>query len=186
MKTRGKLLPLPGCLAWLLVAAALLLARPARGQLAITEMMSSTARTLGSLSITNDSDFWELTNFGTNTINLAGYKFSDAKSKKRPLVQGTTNVIHPSESIIFVRNSVSTNESQFRTWWGSCVGSNVQVSPFAFGVSYSSPSTEVSFSFGGYARIVTGAEIALTSMPRPSAIQNRAASLAVPPCSPAA
>src|SRR4051812_46668763 len=40
--------------------------RPAAGQLAITEAMSAASTNIL-------ADFWELTNFGTNDINLAGF-----------------------------------------------------------------------------------------------------------------
>jgi hypothetical protein len=106
-----------------------LLAATARPQLAITEMMSKSADTFGYTTVTNDHDFWELTNFGTNTIDLAGYKFEDNKNPKRLLVtNGAAPLfIQAGESVIFVRNTVSTNEAQFRFWWGRCLGPNVQV-----------------------------------------------------------
>jgi hypothetical protein len=92
-------------------------------------MMSKSSSTFGRTSVTNDHDFWELTNFGSNTLNLAGYKFADNKNPKRLLVTNGAPplLIHGGESIIFVRNTVSTNEAQFRAWWGSCLDSNVQV-----------------------------------------------------------
>src|ERR1044071_6361782 len=43
---------------------------PAAGQLAITEAMSAA-------STNSLADFWELTNFGTNDISLAGFIWSD-------------------------------------------------------------------------------------------------------------
>jgi hypothetical protein len=45
------------------------------------------------------------------------------------------------------------------------VGSNVQITPFALGVSSTSPSTEFAFAVEGYARVMTGAELAVTSVP---------------------
>jgi hypothetical protein len=62
------------------MAAAILLGcvRPAACQLAITEVMSSASRTLGTnSSLTSLSDYWELTNFGTEPIDLNGYRWND-------------------------------------------------------------------------------------------------------------
>ena len=49
----------------------------ARAQLAITEVMSDAATNHGPMVVQNQSDFWELTNYGPSPINLAGYFFSD-------------------------------------------------------------------------------------------------------------
>ena len=127
MKNRWHLLRSSGRVAILLMAGALLSAPAARAQLAITEMMSSTWKILGVTSVTN-SDFWELTNFGTNTTNITGFKFSDSKNSLQTLVKSSNPLsLHPGESVVFVRNNYTTNEAQFRNWWGSCVGSNVQI-----------------------------------------------------------
>jgi len=87
-------------------------------QLAITEAMSS-ASTNG---VIQNSDFWELSNFGTNTIDLTGYSWDDnsgglAQADPAPFV-GLT--IGPGESIIFFQSTApaSTNADQFRAWWG--------------------------------------------------------------------
>ena len=58
----------------LLVFATLL---TSRAQLAITEIVSSGSTNLGATLVTQKSDWWELSNFGTNTINLDGYKWND-------------------------------------------------------------------------------------------------------------
>jgi hypothetical protein len=89
----------------------------AQAQLAITEVMARSARSL------NAPDYWELTNFGTNAINLEGYNFFDNGRR------GTPNpfsglVIEPGESIVFVHfepqaNTIITNETTFREWWGA-------------------------------------------------------------------
>src|SRR5262249_17002795 len=39
--------------------------------------------------------------------------------------------ISPDESVVFVRNNITTSEALFRTWWGSCVGANVQIRFFS-------------------------------------------------------
>jgi len=51
---------------------------PLRAQLAITEVMSSASTNLGPIRVASRTDFWELTNFGTNTVELTDYRFSDS------------------------------------------------------------------------------------------------------------
>ena len=117
-----------------MIASLLLAVLPASAQLAITEMMSASARTFGQTTVTNNSDFWELTNFGTNAVNLAGYRFSDAIHGLRPLVPNGAPplLIQTNESVIFVRNSSGfITEADIRARWGSCLGSNVQVRFYA-------------------------------------------------------
>jgi len=88
--------------------------------------MSKSANTFGQTSITNDHDYWELTNFGSNTINLANYKFQDDNHNARLIIP--TNAlplyIGARESVVFVRDG---DEDFFRGWWGPCVGTNVQI-----------------------------------------------------------
>src|SRR5262249_47402579 len=80
-----------------------------------------------------NSDYWELTNFGTNTVDLTGYWFTDNKHSLFHLVPfgDPPLFISPNESVIFVRNDITTSEALFRAWWGSCVGANVQIRFFA-------------------------------------------------------
>jgi hypothetical protein len=87
-----------------------------QAQLAITEVMARSARSL------NAPDYWELTNFGTNAIALDGYTFYDNGRRGTPNPFGGV-VIEPGESIVFVQfepqaNTVITNEATFREWWG--------------------------------------------------------------------
>ena len=122
----GHLLRRPGRLAFACVAGTLLLAATAHAQLAITEMMSKSAGTLGGANVNIRADFWELTNFGSNTVDLTDYKFADNKDKKKPLIPvgAPPLFIHGGESVIFVRYY---DEAFFRGWWGACLSSNVQV-----------------------------------------------------------
>jgi hypothetical protein len=97
----------------------LLLLQPhiGRGQLAITEVMSNASATTG----VEYPDFWELTNLGTNTIELTGYKFYDRGDVSAAHSQPFNGVrICPSESIVFVRQDTNgfPNAEQFRQWWG--------------------------------------------------------------------
>jgi len=102
-----------------------------RAQLAITEIVSSGSTNLGAALVTQKSDWWELSNFGTNTIDLNGYKWNDNAGG----LIGADSLpfnglsIAPGESILFVETvaGVTTNEAQFRAWWGPELGSNVQI-----------------------------------------------------------
>lgn len=91
-------------------------------QLAITEVMSSASTNLGSTYVTQRSDFWELTNFGTNTVDLSdGYWWNDEggiDGADSSVFFGLT--IDPDESIIFFQQTdgACTNADQFRAWWG--------------------------------------------------------------------
>jgi hypothetical protein len=115
----------------LLIVALLWMAATVHAQLAVTEMMSAALKTnpiTGQIA-TNNSDYWEVTNFGTNTIDISHYYYTDNKHPLFPLVQFSDGplFIRPAESVVFVRNNVTTNEAMFRAWWGSCVGPDVQI-----------------------------------------------------------
>ncbi len=90
-------------------------------QLAITESMSS-ASTNNTFGAVRGPDFWELSNFGTNAIDLTGYKFNDDNGGLT-LADGTPFsglTINPGESILFVQDDIlqlNTPEA-FRGWWG--------------------------------------------------------------------
>ncbi|HTD68006.1 MAG TPA: immunoglobulin domain-containing protein [Candidatus Limnocylindria bacterium] len=100
-------------------------------QLAITEIVSSSSTNLGTALVTQKSDWWELSNFGTNAIDLTGYGWNDGDGGvlgADPLpFQGLT--IQPGESVLFVERvtGIVTNEAQFRTWWGASLGASVQI-----------------------------------------------------------
>ncbi|MFD2256008.1 lamin tail domain-containing protein [Luteolibacter algae] len=68
------------------------------------------------------SDFWELTNTGTTTINLGGYAWDD---DSRQAASGVTipanTMIAPGESIVFT----GENSATFRTQWG--IANTVQI-----------------------------------------------------------
>lgn len=90
-------------------------------QLAITEVMSSASTNLGSTFVVPKSDFWELTNFGTNVISLEGYSYSDDASDPAARVSSPFHncFIGPGESIIFLRTDTITNRQDFFNWWGA-------------------------------------------------------------------
>jgi len=96
------------------------------GQLAITEIMSSSSTNQGAAVVVANSDFWELSNFGTTPVDLTGYKWNDNAggligADPTPF---TGLTIEPGESIIFFEfaASGSTNAEQFRAWWGLAPG----------------------------------------------------------------
>src|SRR5882672_2547464 len=105
-------------------AALLVSSGRAQAQLAITEAMSSAADTFTDGGATNailpHSDYWELTNFGTNAVDLTDYKMADegaglGGAYSTPF-DGLT--IQPGESILFVQDSVDITDQAVRDWWG--------------------------------------------------------------------
>lgn len=113
-----------------------------RAQLAITEVMSSAALTFRTTNtLPQTSDWWELSNFGTNAIDLTGYKWNDNSpalglgaftgGDSAPF-QGL--IIQPGESVLLVESNtaagnISTNAEQFRAFWG--LSPSVQIRLFS-------------------------------------------------------
>jgi hypothetical protein len=129
-RTRSRLMA-GAALAWLCAGG---LAPHARGQLAITEAMSSASQRFGTNVVTALSDFWELTNFGTNEIDLTGYRWNDstgglAVADRNPFVNLR---IGPGESIIFVETNTTdmATVEAFREWWGQGLPDDLQVIPY--------------------------------------------------------
>lgn len=115
----------------LAVLACLCAGHLASAQLAITEVMSSAANSHNGSPATQESDFWELTNFGTSAINLTGYKWTDDTTMNPTLADPTPFVgvtILPGESVIVLYTNVTASEAAFRTWWGA-PAANVRVLP---------------------------------------------------------
>ena len=103
------------------VALVLLLASEGRGQLAITEVMPVSRWNTNSGF--HGAEYWELTNFGTNEVNLNGYGFRDANPFRALRKEPFTNlVIAAGESVIFFRiefdDQAVTTPAHFRAWWG--------------------------------------------------------------------
>ena len=87
-------------------------------QLAITEVMSEASGAV----VPQRPDFWELTNFGTNRIDLSPYRWIDSggiDAADPRFFEGRS--IGPGESIVLVRSNVTTTLTplQFRDWWGN-------------------------------------------------------------------
>jgi hypothetical protein len=104
-----------------------------RAQLAITEAMSSAADTFTDGGVTNtvppNSDFWELTNFGTNSMDLTGYKMADEGAGLGGAYSTPFDglIIGPGESVLFVQDSVNTTEQSVRDWWGPALSASVRI-----------------------------------------------------------
>lgn len=115
------------------MAAAILLGcvRPAAGQLAITEVMSSASRSFGTNeNLSSLSDYWELTNFGAEPINLNGYRWNDnfggLYGNDVKSLGGLS--IAPGKSILFVQSDGAiTNAQGFLEWWGNSLPPNLQI-----------------------------------------------------------
>jgi hypothetical protein len=98
--------------------------------LAITEVMSSASTTFGSTTVGRGSDYWELTNFGTNWMDLTGYAFTDVGDLPRVTECFNGLILGPGESAIFIRTNTSARThsvEEFRQWWGPCLRPEVQV-----------------------------------------------------------
>lgn len=98
------------------------------GQLAITEIMSSAKN---DSSGNQNPDYWELTNYGTNMVDLSGYSWNDNAPNNQDSASFNGLFIAPGESIIFAQyqnGNAATNATMFREWWGTNnVGTNVQI-----------------------------------------------------------
>jgi hypothetical protein len=104
-----------------------------QAQLAITEAMSSEATTYTVSGVTNvvpaNSDYWELSNFGPNPIDLSGYKMADEGAGLNGAYSTPFDglTIGPGEVILFVQDSADTTEEMFRNWWGTNLSASVRI-----------------------------------------------------------
>jgi hypothetical protein len=104
----------------------------APAQLAITETMSSESTNLGTGLVAAGPDYWELSNFGTNSIDLSGYIFNDSDATRggdanSSVFDGIT--IAPGESIVLVQSGTAlVSRDDFFNWWGAAnLPANLQV-----------------------------------------------------------
>lgn len=144
MKTRSQV---SGVCTFLAAGLILLFLRGGRiqAQLAITEVMSSAAITHHGVPVIAGPDFWELTNFGSETVDLKDYRFRDAGDFDcaLPAIFAADALqpvrIAPGESIVCVRSLGTIEETKrfFREWWGPGIRDSLQivVYPSAFGFS---------------------------------------------------
>jgi hypothetical protein len=102
-----------------------------RAQLVITEVLSLASTNLGGTVVPQNSDFWELTNFGTNSVDLTGYKWNDDSGGLAGADAAPFNglILGPGASVIFVESTASgsTTEQQFREWWGAGLPASTQI-----------------------------------------------------------
>jgi hypothetical protein len=92
--------------------AAVLSVRP-KPYLVITEMMGGHST---NTTVSGHGDWWELTNFDTNAVNLRDYRFDDFPNVPDGAVVITNDVIiQPGESVLFIQEM--TVEA-FTSWWG--------------------------------------------------------------------
>ncbi len=116
-----------------IIASLLLLVAPARAQLAITEVMSYPIDQplLG-------VDFWELTNFGEEAVDLDDYWFRDDGSILSAANLGVLwnqarndlPIIESGEAVLFFRRRANQlfTPDEFRSWWG--LSANTKVIPY--------------------------------------------------------
>ncbi len=95
--------------------------------LVITEVMPSPSTNCG-LS----SDWFEVTNFGSNAVNLLGYRFATGNGFAPSLVGArvvTNNaIVQPGESAVFVRR---LDVRRFFEWWGDALPPNLVLVPYS-------------------------------------------------------
>jgi hypothetical protein len=99
-------------------------------QLAITETLASAALDNSLAPGDQGPDFWELTNFGTNSVDLTGYRFNDSDAVlDGDAVTLSGVVIGPGESVVFAQDNTAINTRDlFIQWWGaSNLPTNIQV-----------------------------------------------------------
>ena len=108
---------------WTAAAAMVVGLADASAQLAITEVMSSAAITSNGAPVQQQSDWWELTNFGPDPIDLTDYYWTD--NQDTPLVYSFQGLeIGAGKSVIFFRAGSTPDERRFREWWSGCLGTN--------------------------------------------------------------
>ena len=90
------------------------------GSLVITEVMAVPGKATNGF---RGTEYWELTNFGNDEVNLDGYSFRDADPTHTVVKSAFANlVIGAGESIVFFRTGATSpsisNLVTFRNWWG--------------------------------------------------------------------
>ena len=105
-----------------------------QAQLAVTEVHSNQS-TNGTPSL--HADWFELTHYGTNPIDLRGWRLNDSNGG---LTNGAVTLgsvtISPGESIVFVQD---IDAGSFRSWWGASLSPSLQIISYsAAGIGLSS------------------------------------------------
>jgi hypothetical protein len=107
---------------------------PARAQLAITELMASATTNCDGITGVHP-DFWELTNFGDDPIDLSGYRFWETGAVPFESANVLSNKMQAGESVIYVQDPHAPSEeaaaAAFRAWWGEAnLSPNLQIRLF--------------------------------------------------------
>lgn len=100
-------------------ASAAAIASVAPAQIHITEVMSSSG--------SGGTDDWiEITNYGSSTISISGWRFDDGSFSfgSSQALNGVTT-IGAGESVIFIESAGGANISSFRSFWGGLAGVQV-------------------------------------------------------------
>lgn len=101
-------------------------ALPVMGQLAVTEVHS--AASLATAPFVH-ADWWELTNYGAESVDLTGWLFNDTTGGTTTgVVTLPSMVVAPGESVIFAEG---LDDVGFRAWWGAAVGAGVRIHSYA-------------------------------------------------------
>ncbi|MFO1458286.1 MAG: immunoglobulin domain-containing protein [Verrucomicrobiota bacterium] len=104
----------------------------AQAQLAITEVFPA-ASLNGNPAL--HADWWELTNFGSDPVDVTGYRFNDSNGGlTNGVVTLDSLVLAAGESVIFFEQSSTTglpSEQDFRTWWGAALPEGLRVIPYS-------------------------------------------------------
>jgi hypothetical protein len=99
----------------------------AHADLVITEIMADSLHpTLPAPLLDADDDWWELTNNGTESVNLTGYKWDDTPTPATPSVSlfPPGIILAPGESVVIL-GEASTNLATWKAAWG--LGPSVKV-----------------------------------------------------------
>ena len=118
----------------------------------ITEVSSTS-----SSNTTYKADFWELTNTGSTTVSLEGWKMDDDSNAFASAValNGVTSLA-PGESAVFVEGTAATAEAFKTAWFGASPPAGLKVGSYTgSGVGLSSSGDQVNI-FTGEGTKVTG------------------------------
>ncbi len=97
----------------------------AQGSIRLTEVMSSSG-------VGGTADWWEITNYGTSSVDISGWKMDDNSFAfaNSVALAGVTSIA-PGESALFVESAAPlTDIPNFRAFWTGTAGSSVQIGSY--------------------------------------------------------
>lgn len=146
---------------------------PARAALVITEVMSSSGVT-GAGTGALGNDWFELTNTGTATVDLTGFKMDDNSNSFALAAAisfstlGATATLAPGQSQIFLESTTAapdTEVANFRTYWGGIATGAAIATYTGSGVGLSSTADQVNiFDAAGNLQTGVGFGVATTGV----------------------